>query len=99
MTIKGNMVDARTLESKVIDWLRFPMAAVVVLNHTGSLGGASPYPVYSTLCIIFPEAICRLAVPLFFLISGYLFFNGLEKWNKGLYLTKLKRRAKSLLVP
>ena len=72
----GSSIDSsrqgdRILESKVMDWLRFPMAALVVVNHTGSMGGGSPYPVYSTLCILFPEAICRLAVPLFFLISGY----------------------------
>ena len=90
---------ASLLESKVKDWLRFPMAALVVVNHTGSMGGGSPYPVYSTLCILFPEAICRLAVPLFFLISGYLFFNGLENWNKDAYLAKMKRRSRSLLVP
>lgn len=89
----------RLLESKVMDWLRFPMAALVVVNHTGSLGGGSPYPVYSTLCILFPEAICRLAVPLFFLISGYLFFKGLENWDKQVYLDKMKRRARTLLVP
>lgn len=87
------------LESKVMDWLRFPMAVLVVLIHTGSLGGDSPYPVYSTLCILFPKAICQLAVPLFFMISGYLFFNGLEKWDKDVYLTKLKRRVRSLLIP
>ena len=88
-----------SLESRVMDWLRFPMAALVVVNHTGSMGGGSPFPVYSTLCILFPEAICRLAVPLFFLISGYLFFNGLEDWNKEVYLDKMKRRSRSLLVP
>lgn len=90
---------SRLLESKVMDWLRFPMAALVVVNHTGSRGGGSPYPVYSTLCILFPEAICRLAVPLFFLISGYLFFKGLENWDNQVYLTKMKRRARTLLVP
>ena len=94
-----NKESPNILESKVIDWLRFPMAALVVINHTGSLGGSSPFPVYSTLCILFPEAICRLAVPLFFLISGYLFFVGLSDWNYEVYLTKMKRRVKSLLIP
>lgn len=38
------------------------------------------------------------AVPMFFLISGYLFFTGLER-SKEKYFVKLKSRVKSLLVP
>lgn len=46
------------------------------------------------------EGYGRLAVPMFLLISGYLFFPSKEKqFNKDAYIYKLKRRAKSLLVP
>ena len=88
-----------TLESKVIDWLRFPMAAAVVLLHAGSLGCDSSYPIYSTLCIILPNGICRIAVPLFMLFSGYFFFKGLEVWDKSLYCEKLRKRINTLLLP
>ncbi len=44
------------------------------------------------------EGIARIAVPLFFLISGYLFMWGIE-WSIGSYWGKVKSRTKSLLVP
>lgn len=85
--------------SGTIDWLRFAMAACVVLLHTGSLGADSPLLVYSSLCILFPQGICRLAVPIFFFISGYLFFSGLENWDASVWYQKAKRRFRSLVVP
>lgn len=87
-------------QSRAIDLLRFPMAALVVLLHTASLGARSLHPIYSTLCIALGRGICRIAVPCFFLISGYLFFSKLEdKWDTGIWLDKLKKRVRTLLVP
>lgn len=86
--------------SRTIDLLRFPMAALVVLLHTAALGANSSHLVYSTLCIALGRGICRIAVPCFFLISGYLFFSKLEnKWDTGIWLEKLKKRARTLLIP
>ncbi len=56
-------------------------------------------PVYSTLCILLPQGICRIAVPCFFLISGYLFFKKLEDWNLDMWKGKMVRRVHSLLIP
>lgn len=42
------------------------------------------------------EAMTRYAVPLYFIISGALFFRDYSYTN---YLTKLKRRIKTLLIP
>jgi len=39
-----------------------------------------------------------VAVPVFFLISGYYFFHGRE-FGKGEYLRKIKKRSKTLLLP
>ena len=44
------------------------------------------------------QGLCRLAVPLFFVISGYLFFAGTD-WSMLEYAAKLKKRIKSLLIP
>ena len=87
------------LQSRTIDWLRFLMAVAVVVLHTGIGGVDSPYPTYSTLCILLPRGICGLAVSCFFFISGFLFYSGLEKWNKTVWLEKMKRRIHSLLIP
>lgn len=72
--------------------------AVVILHHSVTLIMDAEEPLYS-LCILFQEGICRLAVPCFFLISGYLFFNHMRKWDWGMWTVKLRRRAHSLLLP
>lgn len=45
------------------------------------------------------EEITRVAVPFFFLISGFLFFYKLDKLNLHWYCRKMKSRCKSLLIP
>lgn len=51
------------------------------------------------LRILLSEGICRIAVPSFFLISGYLFFKGIEQWDTKRWANKMKRRLRTLLVP
>ena len=46
----------------------------------------------------FSNMMCRYAVPLFFIISGFLFYRTYKNTVKG-YLLKLKKRAYSLLMP
>ena len=91
--------DWTDLQSKTIDALRFPMAVAVVMLHYGKtvvLDATGPLRV---LCILFQEGICRLAVPCFFLLSGFLFFNGLRTWSWPEWGRKLKNRVRTLLVP
>lgn len=90
-----------TLQSKTIDALRFPMAVAVVVLHHGTkliLDATGPL---KALCILIQEGICRLAVPCFFFISGYLFYTCLQfnKWNWNVWTDKIKRRGKTLLLP
>jgi len=47
----------------------------------------------------FSEVIARCCVPLFFVISGYLFFHNVNTFAKRVYLRKLKSRAYSILLP
>lgn len=93
--------DWAKIQSQTIDWLRFPMAVAVVILHHGTkliLDAIGPLKV---LCILFQEGICRLAVPCFFFISGYLFFTKLHfnSWNWSVWTDKIKRRGKTLLLP
>lgn len=87
------------LESRTIEALRFPLAAMVVLLHTGALGVGSTQPVYRTLSILTSAGICRIAVPCFFFISGFLFYTKLHIWDWSIWTGKLKKRIKTLLVP
>ena len=91
--------------SRSIDWLRFPCAAAVVLLHAlgQPLAGndciSFRYGAYDTIRILFSQGVCRIAVPIFFFISGYLFFVRLEHWDTTAWVGKLKKRIKTLLVP
>ena len=88
-----------THQSQVFDWLRFSMAVAVVVLHADKSLEYPSFPIYSTLCIFFPQGICRIAVPCFFLISGYLFFRNLESWDFEIWKGKMIRRVHSLLIP
>lgn len=94
-----------SVKSNTIEWLRFFCAVLIVLIHSvgvpvnGSDVVSYQNGVYDIVRIFFSEGVGRVAVPLFFLISGYLFFIGLEEWDKDKWLKKLKRRGKTLLIP
>lgn len=91
---------------QVISWLRLPLIMLVVLNHTHLLqvvvDGVSVgfnSPLFRRIYLLFSENFARLAVPLFFLFSGWLFFREGEAFDRGLCLKKLRRRLTTLLLP
>lgn len=91
------MIARDSLTGRAITWMRFPLALIVLTAHTiyNRLAGEQVLAVmtFLTWCI------CTLAVPLFFLISGYLFFAGRETFGIGDYLAAMRRRVRTLLVP
>lgn len=96
------------LQSKVIDVLRFPMAILVVFIHASFLyetrDGVSIFEgfdssLYRAVNFLVIDNICLIAVPLFFFISGYLFFAKVKDFTFIVYKEKLKKRISSLLVP
>ena len=91
--------------SKTISFLRFPMIVGIVFIHAQNQslyeaagGDVSDVPVYLFVQNFFSQGVCSMCVPLFFMISGYLFFVKTE-WSKETYLKKLRRRVSTLLVP
>ena len=75
--------------SLTISFLRFPMIAAVVFIHgigysLFSSKGITPPRVYSIFYEFVTAGICRIAVPLFYMISGFLFFA--ENWCKAAFL-------------
>lgn len=90
-----------SLQSRVIEWLRFPLAAAVVLLHAGerAVGGVYDADFSGTLRIVLSQGICRIAVPVFFFFSGFLFFTGLKTWDKQVWTNKMKKRVRTLLLP
>ena len=96
-----------TLLQETISFLRFPLIVAVVLIHCNfggvSVGGTSiassdSHPAYTFIRALFVEGIAAMAVPVFFFISGFLFFYKTD-FSPNAYRHKLARRCRSLLIP
>lgn len=100
----------KNLQFQTIDWLRFPLAVAVVFVHC--FGTPSEYTlpslnvslsgidIYNLIRICFSHVLAQVAVPIFYLISGFLFFLNLDEFNfKGVYLKKIKSRFHTLIIP
>lgn len=99
------------IQSKTVDWLRFPLIVGVVFIHCRYFApDATPFmnidysnisaiDVGTIISSIFSIFIPNVAVPIFFMISGYFFFNKVTHWESSIYQDKLKSRTKTLLIP
>ena len=96
------------LLSKTISYLRFPLTVGVVFIHFNlAKNGFSMHGIkygldnpdwYDHFIKFFSDVLPRIGVPLFFLISGFLFFYR-KDFDGNVYKQKLRSRAKTLLVP
>jgi len=90
--------NSKDLQSMVIQLMRFPLAIAIVFLHCNS----SPYDenfCYSFIRQYISFTWVGIAVPIFFLISGFLFFNNIDHFSKKEYKRKLLSRIRSLLIP
>lgn len=88
--------------------LRFPLIVAIVFIHTFIVGQPNidgkinvehgQYPTYDFLDHIVRLCLAEIAVPLFFVISGFLFFYQCD-FNKETYYNKLRKRIHTLLIP
>ncbi len=91
---------------EIFNFLRFPLMAGVILIHCNFLPDM-PEPMAPgantamfTACLAwFDRYILSLSVPLFFFMSGYLFFRSGPQLSATGYAHKLAGRARSLLIP
>ena len=88
------------LTSRAFSFLRFPLIVAVIVIHCNLLvknPELEAKPVFYFLFFVTMKLVC-LAVPLFFLMSGYLFFKegylDCESYKK-----KLARRVQTVLIP
>jgi len=95
------------LQSKTIDYLRFPLILGVILIHSYSrsinLNGAEVFfkdgfPVNYIIQSLFSRVMGMFCVPVFFFISGYLFFLNC-KIDFSSYKHKIKNRVRTLFIP
>ena len=95
-----------SLLSKTISFLRFPLIVGVVFIHSnilvvkiqGEMIRFDNWPFVTFIMNLFSTVFADVCVPLFFFISGFLFFYN-SNFTKETYLVKLKKRIKTLLVP
>lgn len=88
------------------DLLRFPLIVLVIYVHNAVANAAlSPGDPHATtspallyLSQFWSQGVAAIAVPLFFVMSGYLFFYG-GGWSLAIYREKLHRRVHTLLMP
>ena len=59
----------------------------------------SDWNTYEFLKLLISQTFVKVAVPVFFIMSGYLFFANVKEWNLQVYKTKILRRIKTLLIP
>lgn len=85
---------------KTIDNLKFVLAVAVVFIHcripyATDYKFTIPYYIERLFSIVLPS----VAVPSFYIISGFLFFYSLQNWNTNTYILKIQRRVNTLIVP
>ena len=89
----------------VISQLRLPLMLLVMLAHsysavrTGYTLWGDGWETYEVLKLAVSQTLAKVAMPTFFVMSGYLFFADVTTWDMQTYGRKIKRRAKTLLLP
>lgn len=87
--------------------LRFPLVVGVVVAHaysstigleSGVLGVSDTGFVAAFIREFISRGLCRVAIPLYFMMSGYFYFSW-EAFNRQEYDQKLRKRLWSLFVP
>lgn len=101
-------MEQKDLISQTISFLRFPLIIGIILIHADLSGiviagnkciNNIDYPIYINTSYLFSQIIARTCVPLFFFISGFLFFYKTQIFTKNTYLQKLKKRIHTILIP
>lgn len=106
--IQGYGMDSAKLQSVTIDFLRFPLAIMVIFIHMNpdvinliyaDFSLISGHGIYNVTGVLLSHVLTHIAVPTFYLISGFLFFINFQEWSWEGYKKKLHSRIKTLLIP
>ena len=95
------------LRSDSLNLLRFPLAIVILVIHVfstrdfklhGQLYSLDSTPIFKEINFFIDGFLRSQSVPIYFFISGYVFFLGVTL-TKDVYIRKLHNRVKSLFIP
>lgn len=89
--------------SSAINVMRFPMLLLIVLIHCNmtyrSVSAEGSHVIADDIMNLVSECLCRGCVPLYFAISGYLFFCNVDRVNAKILTKKWHSRIYTLLQP
>lgn len=86
--------------SDMVKLLRFPLIFMVLVWHSGfTVEDSGRFPIYEFVTTFFGGVVVRCSVPMFFIISGYLFFINVNEFSVKTYKNKLYSRVRSLFIP
>ena len=104
----GNTAAPRAAHSQALDLLRFPLAVVVLTVHAFGIQGVQVYgeyhdfmsmPAYEAVYCFVMSFLAEYSLAIYFFISGYVFFLGVDDFPLGVWKRKLRNRLKTLLIP
>ena len=96
------------LRTQSLDLLRFPLAVIVVSAHvfnkeaiaiSGEVFDVCQYSLYNDFLLFVDGFLRGISVPVYFFISGYVFFLGINQFSIDVYFKKLRNRIFTLLIP
>jgi len=101
------MLENLTANAKfdVVEVLRFPLIILVLYIHVLPPQILPFEPawdmenVFTLISGLISHHVGQIAVPCFFLFSGYFFFINIKAFNASLYVEQLKKRSRTLLMP
>ena len=85
--------------NRAIDIEKLLLMLGVVLAHSSFIADYDDISPLGAKVLEFGSSVAVACVPVFFVLSGYLFFRGVERFSPRIYKEKLCRRVRSLLVP
>lgn len=92
-------------QSIIFDAMRFPLIVLILYMHIVPI---EHFPIsteltstnaYNFIAEFVAHNVGRLAVPCFFLISGYFYFRKMERWSSDFYIHQQRKRLRTLVLP
>lgn len=92
--------------SQIIETLRYPLVVAVVFVHASGISNehveislSNTQVAVDSVRYVFSKIICQTAVPTFFFMSGFLFYENIDKWDWKIYRKKINKRFRSIIIP
>lgn len=86
-------------QSRVIAFLRCVLPLLVICLHIPRTEQQLCLSRPASFLCFFVSELGGIAVPCFFIFSGYFFFSRLQDWDWRIWLEKIKQRISTLLIP